>query len=264
MVTLFGISFTSSRFDELVTDILADSAPPDSPCRLLVTANVDHIVRLKVDEEFRQAYAAAWQITMDGAPIALTAALAGLPTVGRAPGADLFAAVMDRLDPARHRPAFLVSDKALASRVRAWLAEKGFPAERTIVLVPPYGFDCNPDLTRLILQEIASCRATHVFFGVGAPRSEKFVYRHREHFSGVVVLCVGAGIAFYLGTQRRAPALVRRFGFEWLWRFLSEPRRLFRRYLIDSAPFFRLALAEIAAHRLRSGRPRIENGPGRT
>jgi N-acetylglucosaminyldiphosphoundecaprenol N-acetyl-beta-D-mannosaminyltransferase len=263
MATLFGVPFTSSRFDELVTDILADGAAPDAPCRFLVTANVDHIVRLRIDEEFRQAYGAAWRITMDGAPIALTAALAGLPTAGRAPGADLFAAVMDRLDPARHRPAFLVSDEALASRVRAWLADRRFPTERTAVLVPPYGFDRNPDATQTILREIASCHATHVSFAVGAPRSEKFVYRHRASLKGVVALCVGAGIAFYLGTQRRAPAPWRTCGFEWLWRLLSEPRRLFRRYLIDSAPFFRLALAEIVAHRWRRARPRPGIGPGR-
>jgi N-acetylglucosaminyldiphosphoundecaprenol N-acetyl-beta-D-mannosaminyltransferase len=70
-------------------------------------------------------------------------------------------------------------------------------------------------------------------------------------------------MGFYFGTQRRAPAIMRRLGLEWLWRLASEPRRLFRRYLIESAPFFRLAAAEIVRRRRSArlgppaGEPRI-------
>lgn len=249
---LFGLGFTSRGFDELVAAIVAPEAGEPTPCRLVATANVDHVVKLQADAEFRRAYAFAGDVTIDGAPIAWTAALAGLRTTGRITGAALFGAVMDRLRPGHHRPVFLVSDEALAGHLRDWLDQRRFPPADTAVLVPRRGFEGDPEQTRSILEAVAACRATHLFLGVGAPKSEIFVYRHRERLTGVA-LCVGAGIAFYFGTRRRAPRLLQRLGLEWLWRLLSEPRRLFRRYLVESLPFFPLALREVARHR-RPGR----------
>ncbi|CAA9317787.1 MAG: N-acetylmannosaminyltransferase [uncultured Microvirga sp.] len=245
---LFGLTFTNRRFDELVDAITSPETSMSAPCRLVATANVDHVIKLQADEAFRRAYAFAADVTIDGAPVAWVAALAGLPISGRITGAALFAAVMDRLEPGRHRPVFLVSDTALAAHLRAWLNRKGFAPHDAAVLVPPYGFERVAHQTQAVLDAVAGCRATHIFLGLGAPKSEIFVFRHRERLTGVA-LCVGAGIAFYFGTMRRAPRLLQRLGLEWLWRLLSEPRRLFRRYLVESLPFFPLALREIVRHR---------------
>jgi UDP-N-acetyl-D-mannosaminuronic acid transferase (WecB/TagA/CpsF family) len=62
-------------------------------------------------------------------------------------------------------------------------------------------------------------------------------------------MCVGTGIAYHLGVKRRAPALLQRLGLEWSWRLLSEPRRLARRYLVDSWAFARLLVRELQQHR---------------
>ncbi|BAR99240.1 N-acetylmannosaminyltransferase [Blastochloris viridis] len=242
--SLLGVEFTDRGFDALTDEILANDGA-DAACRLVVTANVDHIVKLQHNRDLRQAYDFAWRATVDGAPLQWVAFLAGSTVPHRITGADLFVAVVDRLDPARHRPAFVASDEALAQTVREWLESRAFPADSVSVCVPPFGFESDDAASEELLQAVARCRPTHVFFGVGAPKSEIFAFRHRERFRGAIVMCIGAAIGFRFGTLRRAPSLARRFGFEWLWRLLSEPKRLFRRYLIESVPFCRVAAAEI-------------------
>lgn len=76
--------------------------------------------------------------------------------------------------------------------------------------------------------------ATHLFVGLGAPKSEIWVHEHRDLLGDVYALAVGASLDFHVGLRQRAPAWMRRLGCEWLWRMLSEPRRLLPRYLLDS------------------------------
>ena len=86
-----------------------------------------------------------------------------------------------------------------------------------------------------------------VFVCLGMPKQELWAMGHRHEIDASVVLCVGAALEFALGQKRRAPAWMQRAGFEWLWRLVSEPRRLWRRYLVQSLRFVRLLRRERAA-----------------
>ena len=80
-----------------------------------------------------------------------------------------------------------------------------------------------------------------------SPAGQRLDQRHREQLSGMYGFGFGAGLDFFAGTAKRAPQWVQRVSMEWLWRLLSDPRRLAKRYLIDSWAFVRIALTE---HRL--------------
>lgn len=238
---IFGLRFSAAG-TEALADHLANFSPPTrGAAQMLFTANLDHIVKMRSNATFRAAYGRAAFVTADGMPVYLYARWRGVPVPERVTGADLFPALMERLDPAKHRPFFVVSDPDTAGSIETKLAERGFKDVQ--VTVPPFGFEADEAYSSDLAQRIAAFGTTHLFFCVGAPKSELWLDRQREAIGPCYALAVGAGANFYAGTGRRAPRLVRVIGAEWLWRFLCEPRRLFRRYFIDSWEFL-LAIAD--------------------
>jgi N-acetylglucosaminyldiphosphoundecaprenol N-acetyl-beta-D-mannosaminyltransferase len=150
---------------------------------------------------------------------------------------------MPKLDPANHRVFFIANSERTADGLREWLLNRGFPEDSVGFSVPPFGFEQHSEHSRDLAARIWQHRATHLFVGVGAPKSEIWCHQNRHMLGDCYVLCVGAGLEFFLGLKKRAPAIVRKMGMEWLWRFGQEPRRLFRRYFLESWPFL-IAVAD--------------------
>ena len=104
---------------------------------------------------------------------------------------------------------------------------------------PSFGFEKNDEECRGITEIINRSGATVVLVGVGAPKQEKWIDRWKEQMPGVRLwMALGATIDFEAGTLQRAPMAFRKIGMEWFYRFVKEPRRLFRRYFIDDMKFF--------------------------
>ncbi|MDZ5698895.1 WecB/TagA/CpsF family glycosyltransferase [Chelativorans sp. M5D2P16] len=238
---IFGLRFCPAGTQALA-DHLAHTPPPlHGAAEMLFTANLDHIVKMRSNGAFRAAYDRASFVTADGMPVYFYARWRGVPLPERVTGADLFPALMVRLDPDMHRPFFVVSDEETAGRIGTKLAQRGF--EDAQVIVPPFGFEADEAYSSQLAQRIAALGTTHLLFCVGAPKSELWLDRHRDVIGPCYAMALGAGANFFAGTAQRAPRLMRSFGAEWLWRFLCEPRRLFRRYFIDSWAFL-LAIAD--------------------
>lgn len=244
---VFGIRFSPVTTRELVETIA--TAPANAGPRILVTANLDHVVQLGQNEDFRRAYRHAWVATADGMPVMMYAKLkrAGLPA--RVTGADLFRSVMPALCPDRHRCFFVASTAETAGRLVDYLLARGFKREAIAVEIPPFQFEYDEDFSRDLAHRIARHRTTHLFMGVGAPKSEIWTDRHRDLIGNCYVLNCGAALDFFVGTKKRAPLVVRRAGLEWLWRFGQEPQRLYRRYFVHSWRFLREVAKDLAAAR---------------
>ena len=81
--------------------------------------------------------------------------------------------------------------------------------------------------------------------GVGAPKQEKWILKYKDLMPNVkIFMAIGATIDFEAGNVKRAPQWMSRYGLEWLYRLLSEPSRLWKRYLVDDLPFFWLILKQ--------------------
>ena len=87
-----------------------------------------------------------------------------------------------------------------------------------------------------VMREINSSGADLIWIGLGAPKQEKWMASHEGKLHGIM-FGVGAGFDFYAGTMRRAPKWMQRIGLEWLYRLLSDPRRLFRRYFVSNLQY---------------------------
>jgi N-acetylglucosaminyldiphosphoundecaprenol N-acetyl-beta-D-mannosaminyltransferase len=196
----------------------------------LATLNLDHLVKLRSDRAFARAYAAQDFVCADGNPIVWLAGLAG-QRIALVPGSDL---VLPLVTAARDagRPVVLCGGTAdsLAAAERALAA--GVPGVRFgPCIAPPMGFDAGGAPGDAVLGQIADVGPCLCLLALGAPRQEILAARGRLAAPEAGFVSIGAGLDFLAGSQRRAPQWVRRIAMEWLWRMLSDPSRLFLRYL---------------------------------
>lgn len=195
----------------------------------IATINVDHLQRLAEDAEFRRAYAAHDLICADGNPIVWLSKIAARP-VELAPGSDLVLPLASQAAQADLPIALIGSnDASLAAAAQAMVDR--VPGLRVAMThAPGFPFDPLGDEGAQIIARIRASGARLCFLALGAPRQELFAIRARDALGNVGFASIGAGLDFLSGQQRRAPRLVRRAKMEWLWRMLSNPRRLFLRY----------------------------------
>ncbi|WP_406857051.1 WecB/TagA/CpsF family glycosyltransferase [Alsobacter sp. KACC 23698] len=248
---LFGYQPATDDLETLTAEV-TQRVRGNEPARLVVTMNVDHVVQLAKRADFRAAYSSAWLVTIDGAPVSAFAKLKGLKGATRVTGADLFAQVFDRLSPGRQRPFFVVSSPEVGEALGKDLVARGFAPGEYAFHIPEFGFERSERATNDLLVAIERFAPTQIFFGVGAPKSEIFVAQHRDRLGSCYVLCVGAGIEYRAGILKRAPVAWQKAGMEWLWRLASDPKRLYRRYLVDSWRFLYLASQDLFSASLRS------------
>lgn len=232
---LLNVSFTRLNLDQ-ICKLIVNLPTKGQGVRSVVTANVDHMVRLKKDIKLRSAYDHAWLRTIDGRPLYAYARFRGL-NLHHAPGADIVPAVLDEMLPGRHRPYFVVSDSLLAEKLLDWASLRGFDEKDVGIDVPPMGFDALRDCQLELAKKVRNHSPTHLFMGIGCPRSEIWLDEHRFELGDIYALSIGSALAFHVGTLRRAPKYLQKNGLEWLWRVAAEPRRLGKRYFLHSWTF---------------------------
>ena len=196
----------------------------------LATLNLDHLVKLRHDQAFQEAYLATSHVVADGRPVVWLARLQGRP-VELVPGSELvepLCALAARLG--APVALFGATDAAL-DRAAARL-EAAHPGLKVVLrLAPPFGFDPDGPMADSAVARLRDSGARLCFVALGAPKQERFAVRAHRALPMVGFASVGAGIDFIAGTQTRAPVWVRRLAMEWLWRLLGSPRRLARRYV---------------------------------
>ena len=203
----------------------------------VVTPNLDHIVKLETDVEFEACYSQAALVLVDGNPLLWAAQLLGTPLRSLVTGSDLFPALCQQALGKHYRLYFMGGQEGVAEKAAFRLAAK-YPGLNVVgTYCPPFGFEKDAAENEKIIDLINAARPHILFVGVGAPKQEKWIARHLPRLQVNVAVGIGASFDFEAGTVMRAPSSVRRLRMEWLWRFTNEPRRLFRRYFIDSFGF---------------------------
>ncbi len=91
---------------------------------------------------------------------------------------------------------------------------------------------------------IKKCSPDVLFVGLGPPKQEKWIWKHKDEINVPVSIAVGASFDFIAGSVKRAPKWMQKIGLEWLFRLCQEPRRLWKRYLIGNTIFVWLVLKE--------------------
>ena len=209
---------------------------------ILFTPNIDHLVSLQDDQEFYDAYQSAEWVVCDSRILYFLSHLTRHRFRETISGSSFFSAFYNyhRDDP-NCKLFLLGSTGNVASQAMDCINQK---LGRKIVvgaLSPSMGFDEKEDECRAIVDTINNSGANVVVVGVGAPKQEKYIVKWRDKMPQVKIwMALGATIDFEAGVQRRAPKWINRIGMEWFYRFVHEPRRLFKRYFIRDFRFFGL------------------------
>lgn len=207
----------------------------------VVTPNVDHIVKLEKDEEFREVYKNASLILTDGKPLIWIANLYKTPIKEKISGSDLFPRVCEVAAKKGYKMFFLGAAEGVAAKAAENLAKRFQGLNVVGTYSPPFGFEKDEEELEKIIKLIRGVKPDILIVGLGSPKQEKFIYKYREQLGVPVSLGLGASLDFEAGNVKRAPKWVADHGLEWFYRFLSEPKRLFKRYFIDDTKILMLA-----------------------
>ena len=246
-----GLRFSRLSLADAVRAIVARC---DQPFAYVVTPNAPHIVMVHRQPQLLSAvYRGAWLSLCDSQIVRRLAALQGL-ALPLVTGSDLVAALLAEQDapapPGGRKRLLIVGPDA--STERALRAR--YPQLHATVLGAPMGLAQNAALRQDIAQDCMRRDWDILLLCVGCPAQELIasdIARRGGHAG--VALCVGASIDFLTGRSSRAPRLLQALGLEWAFRLVREPRRLWRRYLVDAPGVLRIFLAGLLARRPQPG-----------
>jgi len=242
------VAVNAMRFADLLARVLA---APDAGERLsLHFATAHTIVEAHADARLREALAHGL-VQPDGMPLVWLGRRAGLP-VERVCGPDFMPAVAAGGVPLGRRHYFYGGAPGIPEALAAGLAARHPGLAVAGTMSPPFRA-LSPGEDADIVARINAARPDYVWVGLGAPRQDLWVAAHRDVLDAAVLLAVGAAFDFHAGRRRRAPRWMQRTGTEWLFRLVSEPRRLAGRYTRTNLAFVRLVIAQRLGRRRSAG-----------
>lgn len=240
-VVLLGLEIDNLAEQEVIDHIVARLQQRQGG--RVATPNVDILRLTTVDEDVRRVVAGSDLVVADGVPLLWLARLARQPLRGRVSGANLIYSVSAVAARAGASIYLLGGPPGAAQRAGEELQQQ-YPGLRVVgTCCPGLGFESSPEALQPVVAEVAAARPDIVFCGLGFPKQERVAEALQSSLPAAWFIGCGAAIAFAAGDLPRAPQWMQRNGLEWLHRLAAEPKRLFRRYVIQDLPFFAVLLA---------------------
>ena len=207
---------------------------------VLITPNLDHLVKIQQDREFYEIYQKAEWVICDSKILFFLSKLLKKSLPEAIPGSSFFTAFYNFHKNDTNCKIFLLGAMDGVAYQAKNIINKKVGREIVVgAMSPSLGFETKQEENELIYKVINDSGANVVLVGVGAPKQEKWIFSHKEKMPNVNIwMALGATIDFEAGNLERAPKWMQNIGMEWLYRFLKEPKRMFRRYFIDDMCFF--------------------------
>ena len=230
---ILDLPISSSNYGDLVRDSLQWARRGESKALCFVT--VHGVMEAYDNPRFHQLYASADQLNPDGMPLVWGLRLLGLPAAERVYGPESTVRLLTAAEEQSIAVGFYGStpdtlDKLLTEVRRRW------PTLRVVFSESPPFRQLTAEEDQATVQRISNAGVQFLFVGLGCPRQEEWVVLHRQRVFAVM-LAVGAAFDFLAGTKPQAPPWMMNAGLEWVFRLISEPRRLFKRYFKHNPRF---------------------------
>lgn len=190
----------------------------------------------------------ASMIVPDGAPLTIISRYVRSHGTGRVPGPSLMEAMFAATQGTGIRHYLYGGKEGVAEQVAANFA-RNYPGTEVCGLAcPPFG-TVAPDLDARLTDAIRAAEPHIVWVGMSTPKQDYWMNEHLDRLPGMILIGVGAAFDFHSGAVKRAPKLMQVLALEWLHRLFSEPRRLWRRYLVMAPVFLWKMARQPAPHR---------------
>lgn len=200
------------------------------------------------DGELRRTHNAAGLVTPDGMPLVWLSRFMGFRQVERVYGPDLMLAVCERSATRGYRQFFYGGAPGVAEKLASRLQSR-FPGLQVAGFYSPPFRALTPEEDRTVAERINVAKPSILWVGLSTPKQERWMAEHVTRLNAPVLIGVGAAFDFHAGHKRQAPRWMQQGGLEWLFRLLMEPRRLWRRYLINNPWFLWLVLLQALGRR---------------
>ncbi len=247
-----GTGISVLTLDDLMAALQA--RPPDRATIVTIT-NVHAVMTARRDPKLRLALDGADISTPDGMPIAWALRTMGNPDQGRVHGAKVTTTALEAGLEQGWRHYFYGSTPETLARLRAAVEARYDGIAFAGTQSPPFR-ELDAAEEDAVAAEIMATKPDFVWVGLGMPKQEKWMLRNKHRYPGVALVGIGAAFDFIAGTKPEAPAWMQRAGLEWLFRLLSEPRRLWRRYVFNNPAYLIAWARQAIAWRLRNRRAR--------
>jgi len=220
-----------------------DTAAAGTAPFLISTANLNFLVTSRSDEEFRESLLLSDLCTADGMPIVWIARLLGIPIIKRIAGSDIFEALKSAKKSTPLKIFMFGGNEGAAAAACKTLNAESSGLTCAGSFYPGFG-TVDEMSTDAILNSINSSNADFLAAALGAKKGQAWLLRNHDRLRIPIRVHLGATINFQAGTLKRAPARMRKWGLEWLWRIKEEPQ-LWRRYWDDGLALLWLVLTQV-------------------
>ena len=212
--------------------------------RVFACANPHSLVVAQHDDSFQSALTHASLVVVDGVGVSFMARLVGVQIGPRITGTDYFQAVLNALQQRGGGRVFFFGSSQRVLDLIAKRFAADFPALTLCGMYsPPFGLWSKEENLRMV-QLINDAKPDVLWVGMTAPKQEKWVQANCRQLRTPVIGSIGAVFDFYAGTYARAPQWICQIGFEWAYRFILEPRRMWQRNCVSAPKFLWLVLRE--------------------
>jgi N-acetylglucosaminyldiphosphoundecaprenol N-acetyl-beta-D-mannosaminyltransferase len=195
------------------------------------------------DESLRAIHNAAGMVVPDGMPLVWLSWLHGFGGAQRVYGPDLLLTCCGRSLATGYRHYFYGGAPGVPERLIERLQARFAGLQVVGSHSPPFR-PLTPEEDRQLVSRINAVQPDIVWVGLSTPKQERWMWEHRSRLQAPVLIGVGAAFDFHAGLKRQAPRWMQRSGLEWMFRLLTEPRRLWRRYLRNNPHFLWLILLQ--------------------
>lgn len=205
----------------------------DNKKSYVVAINVDVVMKIENDPYLKQVVDNADMVLVDGKPLVWISKLHGKPLKAKISGSDLVPLLCE-VAAQKNYTIFIIGGKeGIAEQARKRLEEKLPGIQIVGTYAPPLGFERDEKELDKINHMISDVHPDLLVACFGCPKQEKWIYENIEKYDAKVSVCAGATVDFLAGNVNRAPRWMSEHGLEWFYRFLQEPKRMFKRYFVD-------------------------------
>jgi N-acetylglucosaminyldiphosphoundecaprenol N-acetyl-beta-D-mannosaminyltransferase len=230
-----GLDFDVLSEEQVVAHIVAESN--DGQGGWVATPNIEICRQVRRDPTARALINNASLVVPDGMPLLWAARLLGDRLPERVTGSSLIY-TLSAAAAANGRTVYLLGGAPGVPQRAADELTRRYPGLRVVGAdSPPWGFDREPGEVAALRARLSAANPDIVYVGLGFPKQERVISALLPDLPGSWFVGCGAAIPFAAGVLTRAPRWMQRIGMEWAHRLISEPRRLFRRYVVDDLPF---------------------------
>ena len=199
----------------------------------IVAINVDVVMKIENDSYLKEITDKADMVLVDGKPLEWIAKWHKRPIKAKISGSDLVPILCERAAIKGYSIFIIGGKEGIAEKAKQNL-ERDLPGIRIVgTYAPPFGFEKDEKELNRINEMISNVNPDILIACFGCPKQEKWIYENYQKYGAKVSVCAGATVDFLAGNVNRAPKWMSEHGLEWFYRFIQEPKRMFKRYFVD-------------------------------